>query len=270
VGHEVVGLSRRRPRGSPASAWVEVDIGTPAAATQVTEALPRCEAIVHAAASLDRDPGSPSLVLVNCLGTQQMLRLAELWSADGFLYVSGVPVIGIPRVLPISEDHPADPTTAYHASKLFGEHLVRLAARHATILRLTAPVGPTMPEERILSVFVRRAIAGEPLEVAGTGERRQDYVDVRDVGRAVSACVEQRAQGCFNVARGKSISNIDLARRCVEVLESRSSVNAGRGIDPEEGLSWDVSIARAATDFGYAPSYDIEDSIRSIADSVAG
>ncbi len=42
-------------------------------------------------------------------------------------FISGTTVIGQPRYSPVSEDRPAQPETAYQASKLYGEHIVRVA-----------------------------------------------------------------------------------------------------------------------------------------------
>lgn len=270
-GHDAVSLSRGTSGPSGAAEHVAVDVGAPDSSERVAAATARCDAIVHAAAAIDGDPHSPAVALTNCLGTQQLLRLAERWEVEGFVYMSSVPVIGRPRLLPIDEDHPVDPPTAYHASKLYGEQLCELARRRGVrtaALRLTSPVGPGTPSERILGAFVRRALSGEPLEVLGEGTRRQDYVDVRDVAVAVGAALSLGAEGCFNVARGESVSNLELADACVRVVGSDAPVVTGSRPDPEEGARWDVSIARAATTLGYSPRYTIEDSIAAAADGL--
>jgi nucleoside-diphosphate-sugar epimerase len=226
---------------------------------------PRCEAIVHAAAAIDAPAWE--IALTNCLGTQQMLELAARWEVQSFVFLSSLPVIGRPRSLPITEEHPPDPPTPYHASKLYGEHLTSLSARGglpAVSLRLTAPVGAGMPERRILAVFVRRAAAGEPLELAGQGSRQQDYVDVRDIAAAVAACLEHRPRGVLNVGSGRAISNLDLARLCIETLGSGSPVRLHAGPDPEEGVRWEVSIEHAAACIGYRPRYSLAETIREL------
>lgn len=266
AGHDVVGLSRRPSRVAGVE-HVGADLSDPA----TLELLLRdaaCQAVVHAAAALGRQPHDLSVSLVNCLGTQTMLAAAAAWDAESFVYISSLPVIGLPISVPITEDHPVNPGTAYHASKLYGEHLVQLAARRglaAASLRLTAPVGPRMPGDRIMSAFVDQALSGVPLAVAGTGTRRQDYVDVRDVADAAWLCLEQRASGVMNVASGVATSNADLARRCVAHLGSSSPVQFGGRPDPEEGVSWEVSIDRAREAISYAPRHSLRDSIDAVA-----
>lgn len=273
-GNHVVGLSRRRATIAGVEEWIELDIGRPGASQATRVATGRCSAIVHAAAALHKNPQAVSLSLTNCLGTQEMTRLAELWQVDRLIYISGVPVVGTPRILPITESHPVAPSSPYLASKLFGEHVVHLAGSRGLstlALRLTSPVGPGMPDGRILSVFVRRALAGEPLRFAGRGSRRQDYVDVRDVSRAVTLGLGGEAKGILNIAAGRSISNLELAERCVEATSSGSEITPTGQDDPEDGVRWEVSIDSAAEKLGYAPACTLSSSVAAVvADLGAG
>lgn len=143
-------------------------------------------------------------------------------------------------------------------------YLANLSGCRAASLRLTSPAGPGTPEKRILSVFVRRALSNQTLEVPGRGTRKQNYVDVRDVAAAVGACLAKRASGLYNIASAESISNYDLALTCVDQLSSHSKVTFSETPDPEEGVSWDVSIAKARRDLCYQPQFTIDDSIRAI------
>lgn len=267
-GHEVVGLARHPGPVPGVYGRLDGNLADPAASRRIADQVARCDAVVHAAASLAHDPHDSSVALVNCLGTQQVVALAERWDVRSLVYVSSVPVIGRPVELPVTEDHPVDPPTAYHASKLFGERLVALAARRglaAVSLRLTSPVGPGMPAGRILSAFVAAALEGAPLRVAGRGTRRQDYVDVRDVATATATALERRVTGTLNIAAGVSVSNRELADRVVAALGSRSAVETAGGSDPEDDVAWEVSIARATQGLGYAPARSLEDSVRAVA-----
>ena len=268
-GHHVAGASRHSRPVPGLFEQVEASLGTEDALDLVTKALQPCEAIVHAAASLSHDNSDPSISLTNCLGTQQVINLAHSWAARQLVYISSVPVIGRPIQHPITEDHPTQPATAYHASKLYGEHLMRLAevnGLRAASLRITSPSGPGTPDNRILSVFVRKAAAGEPLQILGKGSRRQNYVDIRDVAAAVEACLTKQASGIYNIAATDSISNYELAQTCISELGSSASIDFAGKPDPEEGTVWDVSVSKASRDLGYRPRFTIRDSIRSIAE----
>src|SRR6266478_10006772 len=128
-GYAVTGVSRRSRHVQGLSEHIEANLGSEEALDRIKKAVPPCEMIVHAAASLAHDLYDPTISLTNCLGTQLILRLAELWGTQQMVYLSSVPVIGRPQYDPITEQHPVNPLTAYHASKLYGEHLMRLANR---------------------------------------------------------------------------------------------------------------------------------------------
>ncbi len=267
-GYQVAGASRHFRQVPGLFEHVEACLGSEDAIDLIGKALQPCEAIVHTAASLSHDRYDPSISLTNCLGTQQITKLAHIWGAPQLVYISSVPVIGCPLQHPITEDHPTQPSTAYHASKLYGEVLMRLAEGNgcrAASLRLTSPSGPGTPENRILAVFVRRAVTGEPLQVLGRGTRRQNYVDVRDVAVAVEACLTKHASGVYNIAATDSISNYELAQTCIDELCSSASVDFVGKPDPEEGTVWDVSVSKACRDLDYRPQFTIRDSIRAVA-----
>lgn len=271
AGHDVLGVSRR-PSGIDGVEDVNGDLGAAGVENDLGPRVQRCDAVVHAAAELDKAPLSPAVLAVNCEGTRRMCELAEQWGATRFVYISGVTVIGSPEVLPIAEDHPCRPRSSYHASKLFGEHLVRIAAEgrfRASSLRVTAPVGPGMPGGRILSHFATQAVRGEPLRLAGQGTRRQDFVDVRDVATAALAAVKQDTSGVMNIGSGRSVSNHELAELCRAIAGSESTIEWTGQADAEEGIVWDVSIDRARHVLGWAPTCVLEDSIAAVMAEVA-
>ena len=243
---------------------IRADLAAPDFAERVAAAVPQCDAIVHCAATMAKSLTDGSISQINGAGTQAVIRTAALTGAARLIFISSVPVIGQPRRLPVDEEHLTNPLTAYHASKLFGEHLVRLAAGpqlRTASLRLTSPIGPGTLPGRIFSEFVRRAQRGEPLILAGHGERRQNYVDVRDIAQAVGQCLQSEAAGVINIAGAASVSNLELAQRCIHVLGSSSQVSFSGTADPEEHTAWEVSIEKARRLFGYQPAFSLEDSI---------
>jgi UDP-glucose 4-epimerase len=264
-GHDVVGLSRGSSPGLLVAEQVQADLSVDSCLDTIFRSVAACDAVVHAGAKITSSFDDCSMSFTNCGGTHQMVALARAWQAKSFVYLSSVPIIGRPLFHPITEEHPLTPPTAYHASKLYGEHVAGLSQLNAAILRLTSPVGPGLAPGRIFSEFVRNALAGKPLRLAGQGTRQQNYVDVRDAARAVESCIIQQVTGIYNVAGARAISNYDLAIACRDRLGSRSEIAFTGQPDTDEGVVWDVSIEKAATTFGYAPQHSIEDSIRDLA-----
>jgi len=261
--HTIVGLSRRKTPTAHES--IQYDLSTPGIAT-VAYSVEPCDVIVHAAARIDMNPFDTEVVATNTIGAANAAALAADWQAY-VIYLSSIQVIGIPTEHPITETHPTHPFTTYHATKLFGEHLFEATTPEFCALRLTAPVAEDMPQTRILSVFARRAAAGETLRLAGKGGRRQDYVHTNDIAAAVASCIEQRPRGVYNLGSGSSISNLELAQLCIETLGSWSEISFSDKADPEEDARWDVSIDKARKTFGYAPHADLRDLIRALAET---
>ncbi len=265
-GHEVIGLHAHPRLGLVDKGFSDVvtDIASIDAISRLCRNIEPCDAIIHAAATLDMNLFAADVSRVNCTGLQNILWLASQWRCTKFVFMSSLPVIGIPKSLPITEEHPTQPLTAYHASKLFGEQLVRLAEAHGIIgtsLRLTAPVGPQMPRNRLLAVLVNRALEHATLEISGAGLRKQNYIDVRDIAGATELCLQKNTSGVFNIASSTSLSNLELARRCITYCKSTSNIVFNGRADPEEGFDWNVSIEKAKNELSFSPQFDIDDAI---------
>lgn len=268
-GCQVVAIGRRPPKLRSASLeFLHADLSK-SGIFQLLRSLSRFDAVVHAAAKLSTSTLDVDVTLVNTYGTHQLVHAAVECGIPRFIYLSGISVIGTPGKSPITESTPIDPRSVYLASKAYGEFLVeRCYGPHGifTTLRITAPIGKGMPAKRFLSTLVCNAKMNQPLQIFGQGSRRQNYVDVRDVAEAIWLGLGSITSGLFNIGGDSSISNLDLAKLCIETLKSRSAITYSGIDDPEESLHWDVSIDDARKHIGYTPQYDLNASILHIAD----
>lgn len=262
-------LGRSGEHGGKFSGAVKVDLQDAGALESVVGRIPRCDAIVHAAAMVTNDNYATEVSAINGTGTHQMIALAKQWDAQ-LVYLSSLQVIGKPERSPIDESHPTRPATAYHASKLFGEHLLTCHQQQSALptaaLRLPAPVGTGLPRGKIFSEFVASCIDGRDLKVLGRGARRQSYLDVRDIAIAVDQCLASAASGTYLIGPRLAISNLELAEQCVVTLNADVRVLA-EGTDAEEGLDWTVSCTAAAAAFDFCPKFTLSDSIIALAES---
>jgi dTDP-glucose 4,6-dehydratase len=272
-GCQVVAIGRRSPKLCSASLeFLHADLSKPGVFT-VLRSFSGFDAVVHSAAMLSTSMLDADVTLVNTYGTHQLVQAAVKYGIPRFVYLSGTSVVGTPGKSPLTESTPANPCSAYLASKAYGEFLVeRCYGPHGvfTTLRVTAPIGKGIPEGRFLSVLIKNAKAGLPLEIYGRGTRRQNYVDVRDVAQAAWLGLRSAQSGVFNIGGTCSVSNVDLAKLCIATLQSNSQIMYSGKDDPEESHHWDVCIDAARQKIGYAPQYDLNASILHIAeDSVS-
>ena len=136
-------------------------------------------------------------------------------------------IYGVPRRLPVDEDHPLAPIDVNGINKLAAEnyHLLysRLHGIRACALRLTNTYGPRMrvkdDRQTFLGVWFMRLIAGLPLRVFGDGRQLRDFNYVDDVVDAMLLCaVDERADGqVFNLGAPDPMSLRDLAALMVEI-----------------------------------------------------
>lgn len=201
----------------------------------------------------------------NVLGTYNVLHAARAANVGRVIFTSSREVYGDVESLPVAEDTPLRPKNAYGASKLAGEEYGRVFARAGlpvTILRLANVYGPG-DQERVIPVFVRRAIQGDALELYG-GEQIIDFISI---DRAVTALL--RAQkldaecGPLNIGSGVGTTVRQLAEQIVRRFPSTGiSCRAAR---PEDVGAYVADIRRAVQlgliEAGRAPLAELERTI---------
>lgn len=226
----------------------------------------RPDVIVHAAAAISNDNLDPLLIDTNVRGLLNLLYFAEVVKCRKIVYISSLPIIGVPKMTPITEDHPVYPRSVYHLTKYFGELFLqnKMDEMDVVVLRLPSPVGSGMPRQKILPVFVSRCLNNEPITLLGHGGRMQNYINVRDVAVAVRKAIEVSVSGVFNIAYTRSYSNLELAQLCKSVLGSQSELLFS-GEDPDEEVRWIYAIEKAKQEFGFVASVTLEESILEIA-----
>ncbi len=266
--YEVVGIIRSENHQLMDIKYIYVDISNSEQMELLYNKIDSIDVIVHCAACIDKNDFNPELIKVNCQGTLNILELAKIVGVKKLVYISSIPVIGIPKDIPIDENHLQMPTTSYHASKLMGENIALMGSKYginAVSLRLPSPVGKGMNPNTILPVFVKKCLENKDIEILGNGERIQNYIDIKDICEAVYRCIIKDVNGIFNIASNESYSNKELANICKFVLKSNSKIILSGENDPEELNKWIISIEKAKQLLDFNPRYRIEDTIIDIA-----
>ena len=167
------------------------------------------------------------------------------------------------------------PTTqkrwAYADSKAMDEFLA--LAHHiehdldCVIVRLFNTVGPRQSGQygMVIPTFVQRSLAGEALEIHGTGEQTRCFCHVADTIRALVGLMEHGRSGeIYNVGSEERISIGELARRVLELTESTSEIeHVGYedvyGIGIEDMLHRIPSTAKVRAEIGWEPQRSLDD-----------
>lgn len=243
--------------------YVSADIRQKDFVETIREVFPRCDVIIHLAASIDLQDGYLSLE-TNCIGTYNICRLANEWKSEQLIYMSSIPVIGFPNVHPVTEDHEVHPQTIYHVSKYAGEQMLYVVCKEnikKKIVRISSPIGVGMRGNTLLSVILEKCLKRQDIILYGRGKRRQNYVDVRDISQAIEKLLVSEEEGVFYVAGVEAVSNIELAKMCKTLTKTTSNIVFIGKQDKEENCIWDISIKKAQQSFGYYPKFTLEQSI---------
>lgn len=223
------------------------------------------DVIVHCAAIISSDNFSNLLLNANCIGVQNIASYALRANCSQIIYFSSLPIIGKPQIVPIKEDHPVAPPTVYHITKYFGELVLKklLEETRLAIFRIPSPIGKKTAPNKIVPIFVKNAINNVDYTLLGNGGRIQNYIDVRDIARAVGCAIERNANGTYNIASERSYTNKELAELCISLFDSKSSIHY-EGIDKEEDYQWIVSTEKAKRDLGFIAKYSLEETLLEI------
>ncbi|WP_397587162.1 NAD-dependent epimerase/dehydratase family protein, partial [Sphingobium fuliginis] len=209
----------------------------------------RPDGIFHLAWSTN--PGTAELnptadISTNLAGTICLLdHLAKTRSVPIVLVSSGGTVYGPTSPDPICETHPLNPVSIYGMTKcameLYAQQCALLSALDIRIARVSNPFGAGQAPAKMqgaATIFARRIIRGEKIEIWGKGDVVRDYVDVEDVASGLASIMALPKAAhvqdqIFNIGSGRGLSLLDLIGK-LEIATDRKADIAfaeGRGFD---------------------------------------
>jgi UDP-glucose 4-epimerase len=210
----------------------------------------------------DLDPKTD--VQDNLVGTLRLLEVMQGLGQTRLLFLSsGGTVYGPPDLVPIPEDHALRPINSYGIVKVAIEQYLDMYRRtrglSPVIIRASNPYGPRQAHsgvQGVISTFLRRILAGEPIEIWGDGSVVRDYLDVGDLADLCVRAGTGRRVGTYNAGSGQgvSINDIVAAVRTVTGADFQVIYKPGRPTDVPRSI---LDSRRAAADFGWVCRSDI-------------
>ncbi|KAB1650589.1 SDR family oxidoreductase [Pseudoclavibacter endophyticus] len=221
---------------------------------------------------------------VGSIGTLHALGLAKEKGAR-FVLASTSEVYGDPQVHPQPEDYwghvnPVGPRGVYDEAKRFAEAMtVAYRGQHGVdtaIARIFNTFGPRMRpyDGRAIPTFIRQALAGEPLTVAGDGSQTRSVCYVSDLVRGILALAWDGHTGPMNIGNPHELSVLQIAQDVVAATGSDSPIEfidrpvddpmvrrpdtslAGRVLDWSPEVSWAEGLERTVAWFRTAVDED--------------
>lgn len=226
----------------------------------VRSAMRGCGAVVHLAALIDDDAGSPQeIISVNLLGTWNVLQAARDVGVTRVVSFSSLQALGVakgeraPDYFPIDDDHALYASRPYGIAKRVGEGMCEL---------FTSATG-------IPTICLRPAmVCDQPVYAATASARKQDpsaewepfweygaYIDVRDVASATESALHESVTGHHRLLltaqdAWTSLPSREMARRLLPDVPWRGGTEYEA--EPDRSL---VDIGRAVQVLGWTPRY---------------
>lgn len=219
------------PVGAPGVELVVGDVRDRELALRATRGA---DAVVHLAACSEVQASVEDPITdcqINVLGTLNYLLGARDAGCSAFVLASSVATLG-EQPPPVHEGKVPRPLSPYGASKAAGE-----AYLHAffgsydlptVALRFANVYGPwSATKSGVVAKFIRRALAGEELEIWGDGSQTRDFVYVGDLVDAILRAARADLGGeVFQIATHRETTVSEITAMLVELIEERAGVRA--------------------------------------------
>jgi UDP-glucose 4-epimerase len=236
-------------------------------------AMEGCSAAIHLAAAADVGIVAEHPVAsedVNARGTLCVLEAARKAKLPRVVYGSTIWVYGESGEGIVDEESALGmPKHLYTASKLAGEMYCSSYAElydvPFTILRFGIPYGPRARPAAVIPIFVRKALAGEPLTIAGDGMQTRRFVYVEDLAEGIVAGLADCADGrIYNLAGTETVTIKELAETVGEVVGDTDIVHTpGRSGDFGGA---EISSVRADRELDWRADTPLKEGVRRYVD----
>jgi UDP-glucose 4-epimerase len=249
----------RSPHHAPGE--VETFLGSLLDVEALRLAMAGCHAVIHLAAVADvKDVhAEPSYAeQINTRGTLNVLDAARRAGIGRVVYGSTTWVYSDCPGTEVDEDTPpAAPSHLYTATKLAGETYCysyrNLYDVSYTILRFGIPYGPRARDGAVVPIFVRKALAGEPLTIAGDGRQFRKFVYVEDLAEGVVLGLKPIAvDRIYNLDGTERVTILDIAQAVRDAVGDVEIVHTEAR--PGDFSGKEVSSARAREELGWKAS----------------
>jgi len=250
--------------------FVHADIGDPKLATEV---LPGVDVIVNFAAESHNsyalhNPGA--FFRTNVLGTQTLLDSARKAGVERFHHVSTCEVYGdmaLDDPGAFTEASPYRPRTPYNASKAGGDHAVRAYFETfglpITITNCSNNYGRYQFPEKVIPLFVTKALRDIPLPVYATSANRREWLHAVDHARAIDLVLEHGRIGeTYNVGSGVEKSVDEIADIVLSTLGKPATLRETVPDRPGHDRRYLLDSTKIRTELGWAPKIEFDEGVR--------
>ncbi len=274
AGHEVTVVDHRV---KPHRADVEfedvdlLDLSSVIAATRGADHIFHLAAVSNVNHAFKYPVYSTSL---NVMGTTNVLEAARINEAKRVHLASTVWVYnGAPDDIRATEDVPFFLNGAGHiytstkmACEMLCHNYGKLYDLPFTVLRYGIPYGPRMREELLIPIFIRKALQGEPLTIAGDGSQYRKFIYVTDIARAhLLAMGDDAVNQTYNLEGIQKVTVLEVAERIRDLVGEHVKIERTPA-RPGDFAGREVSNEKAERELGWKPDTHFDVGLKATAE----
>jgi len=249
---------------------VDFVLGDVQDAAAVRDAVRDVDAVFHLAAVADVAEVHKDPALAEAINVRGTLNVLEAVRSSGrqqrVFYASTTWVYGNCSVEQVDEEtNLGPPDHFYTATKLAGEYYCRSYSQlydvPVTILRYGIPYGPRSRDAAVIPIFVRKAMEGEAIILAGGGNQFRKFVYVEDLAEGnVLALKSPSNDRVYNLDGSKQVTIKQVALTIQELLGPITIEETPARLGDFPGK--DVSSSRALAELGWKPRITFLEGVR--------
>jgi len=262
----------------------QLEVGDIRDPDHLCKSVSHADAVVHLAALADIVPSveNPTdYYSTNVTGTFNVMSAIKQHGISRVIYAASSSCYGIPAKYPTPETAQIDLRYPYALTKYLGEaiflHWTQIYKLSGISLRLFNVYGKRARTSgaygAVFGVFLAQKLAGKSLTIVGDGNQTRDFINVKDVVRAMHLALLSDKQGVYNVGTGNPVS----VNKIAELIGGEKVFIPKRPGEPDsthadvskiaKDLNWraEISIENGVDemiknigDWGEAPVWDVE------------
>ncbi|RAP52513.1 MAG: dTDP-glucose 4,6-dehydratase [Methanosphaera sp. rholeuAM130] len=247
---------------------VEFIKGDIASAIEAGKAMKDADYVVNFAAEthVDKSINDPqSFVKSDVLGTQNLLELVRKYDVERYIQISTDEVYGSILEGSFKETDNIDPSSPYSASKAGGDLLVNAYYKTygipVIITRSSNNFGPRQFPEKLIPLFILKALHDEPLPVYGDGQNVRDWIYVEDNCAGVDTVLHKGKLGeVYNIGGGNEKNNMEITKLILEKLNKPETLiqHVQDRLGHDRRYSLDATKTKK---LGWQPKWSFEDAM---------
>ena len=188
----------------------------------------------------------------NLIATLKLLGIMDRFGVKDIIYMSsGGAIYGDYLQKVHNEEDAVYPKSSYGVVKLAIEKYLfsyaELYGFHTLVLRLSNPYGPYHYNNRqgIINIAIRKALAGEKVQIWGTGEGVKDYIYIEDVCSIIFRLIENGVETeVYNVAAGSAHSVNEIVEGIKKFIPSCDWEYVNASLNDVQSFELDITKLR--------------------------